>query len=513
MSLRFSRSSCLPAAPVTSSALRSNAQPIGDQQEFREADSKLRLFCFPTIPEMQAQDSTDGGGSDDEGAKGQKANKKVLRSFIRKHVCLFSPLVVFAALDSSRFPLFPPSEPFSMEPPRRAALQPMEGNKPPELPLHTGPATAKAGGARLRDGGSGGALQHAHKDAIERLVERVVDVKMTTAQRENLQCYVYRLLGSRIGAPGGDEFQLVEKMKSNLAGSGAEGARKAVRFAEVYRRFSQKRIISNRWAIMHLLNSLRDAAPPGAQSAGASALGLLEQSAVFKAAAPPMPDLSSELEQSLRQLAPDKPPTATWRSHEALRTDHDVPESVLVRDVVFAMQGIDGQYIKFDKTVDGYAVERGQGVSAPTRDLVRRICESGWLYRKVSGAVRNMTENKRSMGMVVQGLAAGLQAELSEYYRLVAVLQAQSVGDVRRLGDRLSQAESVGHSSESGAHDTAPQPLTLRRLLVWTQEPIARSRPSVAISIFARALACRLDFVCALVSALPAKAHRCTGSR
>ena len=365
----------------------------------------------------------------------------------------------------------------------RQALQPMGVNGPPELPLQPNPAAAKPGG---------GALLHAHKDAIERLVERVVLFQMTPAQRENLQCYVYRLLGSRIGATGGDEFQLVEKMKRGLAGSGAEGARKAVRFAEVYRRFSQKRVIANRWGVMHLLNALSNNSPAGAPSAGTSALGLLEQSAVFKAAPPTMPDLSPELEQALRQLAPDKPRAASLRDHEALRTDSQVPESVLVRDVVFAMQGIDGHFIKFDKSLDGYAVERGQGVPAPTRDLVRRICESGWLYRKVSGAVRNMTENKRSLGMVVQGLAAGLQAELSEYYRLVAVLQAQSVSDVRRLGDKLSQTESVGHRSEDSAQDTAPQPLTLRRLLVWAQEPIARFASHTAQSPITDMLRCWL---------------------
>lgn len=374
----------------------------------------------------------------------------------------------------------PPPRPLSGVGAGRPALA---ENRRPELPLHADPAIAKLQqSARPRpntvldpDGG----VQHAHKDAIERLVVRIVDVNMSPAQRENLQCYVYRLLGSRIGAPtSGDEFQLVEKVKRNLAATGTDGARKAIRFAEVYRRFSQKRVISNRWGVMHLLHALSNSAgaSPGGKGAG-SALGLLEQSAVFKAAPPAMPDLASQMEQSLRQLAPGVPQTrgASWRDHEAMRTDHQVPEPMLVRDVVFAMQGIDGQFIKFDKSVDGYMVERGHGVAAPTRDLVRRICEAGWLYRKISGAVRNMTESKRSLGMVVQGLAAGLQAELSEYYRLVAVLQAQSSGDVRGLGDKLSHHQSVGHRAAAASHHSAPQPLTLRRLLVWVQEPIARS--------------------------------------
>jgi len=363
----------------------------------------------------------------------------------------------------------------------RAALSDIQQNRrpPPELPVHA------AGGAKGAQAGAGrghGALQHAHKDAIERLVARVVDVGISPAQRESLQCYVYRLLGSRLGAPsGGDEFQLVEKMKRSLAASSTEGAHRALRFAEVYRRFSQKRVVANRWGIMHLLNALSNSGGGGGAPAGrgaGSTLSLLEQSDVFKSVPPPMPDLASELEQSLAQLGPagarPQAGAAGWRDHEAVRTDHQVPEAALVRDVVFAMQGIDGQFVKFDKSVDGFAVERGHGVPAPTRDLVRRICESGWLYRKVTGAVRNMTEGRRSHGMVVQGLAAGLQAELNEYYRLVAVLQAQSAGDVRDLGDRLSKQQSVGHRPAAAAHDTAPQPLTLRRLLVWVQEPIAR---------------------------------------
>ena len=303
-----------------------------------------------------------------------------------------------------------------------------------------GSAGAKGAPQRAPAAGASGhgALQHAHKEAIERLVTRVVDVGISPAQRENLQCYVYRLLGSRLGAPSsGDEFQLVEKMKRNLAASSTGGAHKAIRFAEVYRRFSQKSVVANRWGVMHLLSALSNSGgpAPGGRGAG-STLSLLEQSDVFKAVPPPLPDLASDLEQSLAQLGvpAGAQSKAGWRDHEAVRTDNQVPEAVLVRDVVFAMQGIDGQFLKFDKSVDGFAVERGHGVPAPTRDLVRRICESGWLYRKIAAAVRNMTEGRRSHGMVVQGLAAGLQAELNEYYRLVAVLQAQSAGDVRDLG-------------------------------------------------------------------------------
>ena len=47
-----------------------------------------------------------------------------------------------------------------------------------------------------------------------------------------------------------------------------------------------------------------------------------------------------------------------------------------------------------------------------------------WLYKKISSFVHWCSKN-RSVGVVAQGLAAGLQKELSEYYRLVAVLQVR----------------------------------------------------------------------------------------
>ena len=138
----------------------------------------------------------------------------------------------------------------------------------------------------------------------------------------------------------------------------------------------------------------------------------------------------------------------------------EIPEGHLLRDVVYAMQGIDGKYIKFDKAQDAFCVSRAHGVPAATRDLISRICEAGWMYRKVSTFVKWSME-RRSVGLVAQGLAAGLQRELTEYYRLVAVLQAHVQSDAE-----LSDSHSGDGSGK----------MTLRRLLVWVHEPSARLR-------------------------------------
>ena len=68
------------------------------------------------------------------------------------------------------------------------------------------------------------------------------------------------------------------------------------------------------------------------------------------------------------------------------------------------------------------------------------------------------------MGLVGQSFCAALQQELTEYYRLLAVLEGQ-----QQLGD----AGFVGEGA-SGS-------LTLRRLMVWTFDPLTRLQTLAAL--------------------------------
>ena len=103
--------------------------------------------------------------------------------------------------------------------------------------------------------------------------------------------------------------------------------------------------------------------------------------------------------------------------------------------------------------------------------MIRRICESGWLYRKISAFNAHWSTSK-SIGLVGQGLITGLQAELIEYFKLVAVLQSHVADDQLNL----SKQESIEQSDTDADYQQHRQGLTLRRLLVWVQEPIARLR-------------------------------------
>ncbi|KAM0789639.1 hypothetical protein ACM66B_000443 [Microbotryomycetes sp. NB124-2] len=212
-----------------------------------------------------------------------------------------------------------------------------------------------------------------------------------------------------------------------------------------------------------------------------------------------------------------------------------VPEPLLVRDVLYVLQGIDGQYIKFKRpatyhgkrtkqrqgtndaldaaaAVAGHGVEfalegTGYDLTAPTQVLIQTLAEMGWLYRQVQarigaddtvtgtiggttrplrrrlgkqtlGRSRSTTTGgaggrQRVVGAVEQSLYAALKLEMTEYFRLVAILQGQLDNDSQDdLGGGMLEpdADMEGPSAGSGTG------LTLRRLLVWTEDVKLRMR-------------------------------------
>jgi gamma-tubulin complex component 3 len=137
-------------------------------------------------------------------------------------------------------------------------------------------------------------------------------------------------------------------------------------------------------------------------------------------------------------------------------TSFEVTEAALVRDVIYAIQGIDGKYLKFDFASDMYKIDATVGVPQPIRDQVAKLAELGWLYRRIQFYVTKESNN-RAIGLVGQSFCAALAHELTQYYQLVAVLEAQ-------------QDTSSGGSA-----------LTLRRLNVWTFDPIKRLKILVTL--------------------------------
>ncbi|GAA5976158.1 hypothetical protein JCM11641_003297 [Rhodosporidiobolus odoratus] len=142
----------------------------------------------------------------------------------------------------------------------------------------------------------------------------------------------------------------------------------------------------------------------------------------------------------------------------------------------------------------------GYGLPAPTRTLLHQLSELGWLYRKIDEALRGSrdgallaekairkgkgkgngvggtaADRRRKVGMVEQSLHAELKKEMTEYFGLVAVLEAklEDVESEREgegteaVGRRLKGLAMVGGLEGR---------LTLKKLDVWTQDVRLRMR-------------------------------------
>lgn len=138
-----------------------------------------------------------------------------------------------------------------------------------------------------------------------------------------------------------------------------------------------------------------------------------------------------------------------------------VPEHLLVADVLSSCSNLSGRWLHFQPGSDldsGYAISRPESIPPAQRQLLLREAEAGWLLRRVEGLITSLAGLQ---SVVHEALVAAARAEVSNYYRLVAILEAQ--------------AAAAGGTAAGGA-EPAEGALTLRRLQVWLSEPLARLR-------------------------------------
>jgi gamma-tubulin complex component 3 len=280
---------------------------------------------------------------------------------------------------------------------------------------------------------------------------------------------------------------------------GLSGTESATKFEEFYSKLGGARM-KEKWCVLYLLFTLS-----GGQdvSHASSALDIAKDQSFrigqglqsFPSSHVPRPNTapsdrkpasatssssssSSSPSTALIAAGADKTKTISARNH-ALVTQNSlsqVTELQLLRDIAFTLQGIDGEYIKYDAKIDGYAVLPDAKVPAPTRQLVRRICELGWMYQRVCDYV-NSTLERQGVGLVEQSFCGGLQQELTAYYRLIAVLESQ----VNEAITQADQSDGNGKENLVANIGDAPPPasfgqFTLRRLAVWVAEPLERLR-------------------------------------
>lgn len=101
-----------------------------------------------------------------------------------------------------------------------------------------------------------------------------------------------------------------------------------------------------------------------------------------------------------------------------------VSESELIQDVIYSFQGIDGRFLRREPDGFGYVLDpkTSRGLSPLQKSLVERLANVGFLHNQLKHYCDN---TDKEAGTIAQALAAILREELADYYRIVAILQAQ----------------------------------------------------------------------------------------
>lgn len=309
-------------------------------------------------------------------------------------------------------------------------------------------------------------------DLVKELVHRLLSQNLppnsaplnpNTSDYQNSLRYALRILSSRLTpSVTPDAAAIAESIKRSLATQGRSS--EALSFADLYTKFAAKATsVNNKWALIYLLKIISEDRKTAAKSHLDASI--LLPNLTFSDTATPRRRQDKGLNDGVLLLAkdPENRRDIAFREFVNLvKEENDVSEEALVTDVLYTCQGVDGNYVKFDGKSDCYVLLDSIRVPRATRSMVHKLCELGFLFKKVTGYISQSMDRfpAEDVGTVGQAFCSALQDELSEYYKLLAVLEAQSSNPI----------PLVSESASSGNY------LSLRRLAVWLAEPMVKMR-------------------------------------
>ncbi|KAH1077897.1 hypothetical protein GYH30_053106 [Glycine max] len=268
--------------------------------------------------------------------------------------------------------------------------------------------------------------------------------------------YALRILSSRLTpsvAP--DAAAIADSIKRRLASYGHSS--QALSFADLFSKFASKaQSVDKKWALIYLLKIISED-----RHNNTTATTLLPNLNFSEPATSNKPSnnggvlLVSKDPENRRDIA-------FLEFVKLVREENEVSEEVLVQDVLYACQGVDGKFVKLDSESKRYVIPVSIRVPRAPRSMVYNLCELGVLFRKVSGYISRSMDRfpNEDVGTVGQAFCSALQDELSEYYKLLAVLEAQASNPIPLVSESASSRNY----------------LSLRRLAVWLAEPLVKMR-------------------------------------
>ncbi|ETW84038.1 hypothetical protein HETIRDRAFT_415759 [Heterobasidion irregulare TC 32-1] len=310
--------------------------------------------------------------------------------------------------------------------------------------------------------------------SIETLVWSLVpQARQNDSLARELVSHCEDILNSHIGqSRESDIGHLAELIKRNLLQTHPDGV-SSLQFTNLLARLLEQPVLNRKHASLLFLHTL-------SSSSQTSTI----KSSFLPSLAPPPPSrvtpspTPAEIPLSPR-IPKGKSKAELLREHRAKTGRPHIAEELLLRDTLYLLQGISGKYIRFSENNDAtkmkliFVDEPRYIISAPTKGLIHRLSEVGHLYTLVDGFVRDR-EGKPGVGMIEQSLCHHLHSQLTEYYRLIAVLESQMATSLKVSdpNDRISRTKGAdepnARAEESG--------LTLKRLDVWVNDWRLRMR-------------------------------------
>ncbi|KAI0254739.1 gamma-tubulin complex DGRIP91/SPC98 component [Lactifluus subvellereus] len=319
----------------------------------------------------------------------------------------------------------------------------------------------------------------ASSSSLESLIHSIIPQSRNDQVLFNeLLAHCTDVLSSHIGqSRERDIGHLADLVKRRLAQSRPDGV-SSVQFSNLLSRLLEQPVLSRKYDSILFLHSL----------ASSTRTPLVTPS--FLPSLVPSPPISSKQTPAVspidaiatvqpQPLKKGKSKAELLRAVRARSGYPHIPELALLRDALYLLQGISGKHVRFATGKDGgtemsllFTEDSGYYISTPTKQLVYRLSEVGHLYIRVDHFIRER-EARSGIGMIEQSLCHHLQSQLTEYYRLIAVLESQlNITNAQDQDTRSSQAtmsmEPDVRTEESG--------LTLRRLDVWVNEWRLRMR-------------------------------------
>ncbi|KAH9844172.1 gamma-tubulin complex DGRIP91/SPC98 component [Rhodofomes roseus] len=305
--------------------------------------------------------------------------------------------------------------------------------------------------------------------SLESLVTSLVPrARQDASLKKELTSHCQEILSSHIGqSVDNDIGHLADLVKRNLLQSTPDGTT-ALRFTNLLSRLLDQQILSRKHASLQFLHAL--SLSPKVSSLSPSFLPSL-------AAPPPLSRPSTATLTPADATPPVRLPRGKSKA-ELLKEYRNqigrphLPEHLILRDTLYLLQGISGKYVHFSASTDPngnnelvFTDVPSYVISRPTKALVHRLAEVGHLYMRVDAFVRER-EGKVGVGMIEQSLCHHLQTQLTEYYRLIAVLESQM----------SAQSSDDDPPAQDGASIREETGLTLKRLDVWIEDWKLRMR-------------------------------------